>query len=449
MSSAPDSISRYWLFSGVFALAIAGLFSVVLVLARSPQFANLIPLNDVFHTALIIHVDLSITVWFLSIAGLIWAREAEKVLRPVLRLPYFRQAGAGLFFLGILAITFSPLDRSAEPLMSNYIPVLTSRLFFIGLGLVAAGIAVAIIDFMVIDGLQRQPRYSWQHSAAWIMAIMALIAFLYFERSLSALQYNPRDTAFYNNGFWAGGHILQFLFSFLLIIAWFLLIERMYGGLKYSKAIFLIFLLAVIPVFKSLHGFFTLDMDDQSFYAYFTQMMIRENGVAPALALVLIFYTMWKRRGERGEAPAVQAYFWSSLVLFGYGGILGLLISGQNVTIPAHYHGSLVGVTIAMMGLVAVLLPQYGYRDVTQWRLAIWQPIMLAAGQVLHISGLAYSGGYGVLRKTPGGMENLPASVKAALGVMGMGGLLAIVGGLMFIILIWRSVRHSAPRNDA
>lgn len=440
MNAAPHRISRYWLFSGVFALAIAGLFSVVLVLARSPQFTDLIPLNDVFHTTLIIHVDLSITVWFLSIAGLIWAKEAEKILEPAINLPYFRQGGVILFFLGILAIAFSPLDGDPEPLMSNYVPVLTSHLFFIGLGLVAAGVIVAIIDFMLTDGLKKRLEYSWLHKAAWVMAVMALIAFFYFERSWAMLQADARDTNFYNNVFWAGGHILQFLFTFLLIVAWFLLVERIYGERQQRLIITLIFLLSLFPVLGSLHGFLTLDMNDQSFYDYFTRMMIHENGVAPALALLFIFSVMWRKRAERVSAPAMQSYLWSSLVLFGYGGILGLLISGQNVTIPAHYHGSLVGVTIAMMGLVAVLLPRYGYRDVAHWKLAIWQPIVLAFGQILHISGLAYSGGYGVLRKTPGGMENLPANVKAALGMMGMGGLLAIIGGLMFIIVVWRAV---------
>ena len=46
---------------------------------------------------------------------------------------------------------------------------------------------------------------------------------------------------------------------------------------------------------------------------------------------------------------------------FGIGGLIGFLISGSNVTIPAHYHGSIVGVTLALMGVCYLLLPKLGY----------------------------------------------------------------------------------------
>jgi hypothetical protein len=109
------------------------------------------------------------------------------------------------------------------------------------------------------------------------------------------------------------------------------------------------------------------------------------------------------------------------------------------VVIPAHYHGSIVGVTLGFMGFAYMLLPQFGWRDVGSWRLAFWQPIVYGGGQLLHISGLAISGGYGVLRKTPGGLEGMSASVKAAMGLMGLGGAIAIVGGFMFVIVVFQS----------
>ena len=56
----------------------------------------------------------------------------------------------------------------------------------------------------------------------------------------------------------------------------------------------------------------------------------------------------------------------------------------------------------------------------------------------MHISGLAYSGGYEVLRKTPGAVTD---GARAAMGIMGMGGLLAIIGGILFVLVVWRSLR--------
>ena len=126
--------------------------------------------------------------------------------------------------------------------------------------------------------------------------------------------------------------------------------------------------------------------------------------------------------------------------LFLYGGLLGLLITGQNVVIPAHYHGSIVGITLAFMGYAYLMLPQFGYRAVAHMRTAYWQPIIYGVGQVMHVSGLAYSGGYGVLRKTAGGVGELAPNIKIALGFMGLGGVLAIAGGLMFVIVVAKAL---------
>mgnify|MGYP001604321481 CR=1 FL=1 len=54
----------------------------------------------------------------------------------------------------------------------------------------------------------------------------------------------------------------------------------------------------------------------------------------------------------------------------------------------------------------------------------------------MHILGLAWCGCYGVKRKTSGaaqGLENLPE--LAGMAMMGLGGLIAIIGGIMFILV--------------
>ena len=53
------------------------------------------------------------------------------------------------------------------------------------------------------------------------------------------------------------------------------------------------------------------------------------------------------------------------------------------------------------MGLCYHLLPRLGFGPVSV-RLATWQLYLYAGGQLLHIVGLAWSGGYGVQRKTAG-----------------------------------------------
>ena len=130
------------------------------------------------------------------------------------------------------------------------------------------------------------------------------------------------------------------------------------------------------------------------------------------------------------------------MLLFIAGGLIGLTISGSNVKIPAHYHGCVVGVTLALMGLVFHLLPPLGYRA-PQGRLAIAQPWLYGAGQLMHIAGLVWSGGYGVQRKVAGAEQVLRSTGEmAGMALMGTGGLLAIIGGLLFVVVVLNAMRQ-------
>lgn len=113
------------------------------------------------------------------------------------------------------------------------------------------------------------------------------------------------------------------------------------------------------------------------------------------------------------------------------------------MVIPAHYHGSIVGITLAFMGFSYYLLPLFGYSLTgTAFKLAKIQPAVYALGQFMHISGLAWSGGYGVQRKTAGaaqGLDSLPE--KAGMALMGFGGLIAIIGGILFVVIYYLVIR--------
>ena len=154
-------------------------------------------------------------------------------------------------------------------------------------------------------------------------------------------------------------------------------------------------------------------------------------GVATALAII----EKW-RATPAFEIERNALLF--SVLLFGVGGSIGFMISGSTVTVPAHYHGSIVGITIAFMGISYHLLPQLGFRKV-EGRIARWQPGIYGSGQLMHIIGLAWSGGYNVARKSTDaerGFEQV-----AGMGLMGFGGLVSIVGGIMFLVLVYQSMK--------
>jgi hypothetical protein len=75
-------------------------------------------------------------------------------------------------------------------------------------------------------------------------------------------------------------------------------------------------------------------------------------------------------------------------------------------------------------------------------RIAHVQPYVYGGGQLMHILGLAWSGGYGnIQRKTAGaaqGLDNLPEI--AGMALMGLGGLVSIIGGLLFLVVAIRAI---------
>ena len=166
------------------------------------------------------------------------------------------------------------------------------------------------------------------------------------------------------------------------------------------------------------------------------------GGLAIAPLALAVLLALAPLRQLATERRPLRAALLASMLLFVAGGVIGLTISGSNVKIPAHYHGCIVGVTLALMGLVFHLLPQLGYRA-PSGRLAVLQPWLYGVGQLLHIVGLVWSGGYGVQRKVAGAEQVLRSTGEVAgMGLMGLGGLLAICGGLLFVVVVARAMRR-------
>jgi heme/copper-type cytochrome/quinol oxidase subunit 1 len=171
----------------------------------------------------------------------------------------------------------------------------------------------------------------------------------------------------------------------------------------------------------------------------FTHQMQFGGGLAVIPVGALVLWGLLKSKSADPALRPLRRSLWMSLLLFFAGGLIALFISGLNTIIPAHYHGSIVGVTLGLMGLAYLLLPRLGYAP-ARGRLAEWQPWIYGIGQLLHISGLAASGAMGIQRKTAGTAQGLDSlAAKASMGVMGLGGLLAVVGGILFVWIMLRA----------
>ncbi|MBS1247017.1 MAG: cytochrome oxidase subunit, partial [Proteobacteria bacterium] len=208
----------------------------------------------------------------------------------------------------------------------------------------------------------------------------------------------------------------------------------------------LMFALGLMAVFATPLIYYAHELTSAGHIKLFTWLMRYGGSLATLpLSLAVLIGLLAAPRAAPDER-ALRAALLTSMLLFGIGGIIGFLIEGSNVTIPAHYHGSIVGVTLAFMGLTYYLLPRLGFGEPDRkWAYA--QPWLYGGGQLLHVLGLVWSGGYGVQRKVAGAAQGLDTVERiAAMGLMGLGGLIAIIGGVVFLVVVGRALLRRPAR---
>ncbi|RKZ46197.1 MAG: cytochrome C oxidase subunit I, partial [Gammaproteobacteria bacterium] len=136
------SLAIAWLWLAVLTLLGAGIFSVLLVLSRTPMIGEIIPFTDFFHTALVIHVNLSSLVWILSFASVLWCLNSRSIFPWLARMIFV------VVLVGTAIIAISPFFGSANALMSNYIPILDAPLYLSGLIIFGIGIGLQVVFSM-------------------------------------------------------------------------------------------------------------------------------------------------------------------------------------------------------------------------------------------------------------------------------------------------------------
>ena len=183
-----------------------------------------------------------------------------------------------------------------------------------------------------------------------------------------------------------------------------------------------------------------------NFKNFYTNHMIWGSSFLALIFIIAIlpnFFSLKFYKAKPNDKPLINSLI-LSVILFIYGGLLGSNINESNTLIPAHYHGSIVAVTIALIGLTYIYLPLFGGQKINS-KLAMMQPIIYGIGQIIHITGLAISGGYGVLRKSPDSI--LGFNAKFWMGVMGIDGGITMIAGLMFLIICYKSIVNSDKKN--
>jgi len=429
-------ITAKWLGLAVASLLAAGVFSLLLVLSRTPGVQSIIPWIDFFHVALVVHVDLSVLIWFLSMAGVFWCASNPKSGGLIDNLAWY------IAVAGTLVMVSSPFFGVGNPLMNNYVPVLQHPVFYAALSTFGIGIGILLVGRLIHLPNMPTDGKDVLSLACYLAAIPTLLSIAALVWTYTEIPEALSGELYFEVLFWGAGHTLQFTHTLLLLVAWVWLAQAC--GARFSLppkvmaalSVLVILPLVLVPMIYS-HG----AVESAVHRLEFTQLMQYGGLACMPLGMIVIWQLFAMPRAEPVAKPMKSALI-ASFVLFSAGGIIGFMIEGVNVVIPAHYHGSIVGVTLAFMGVAYLLMPKLGLGKPSV-KLAKIQPYVYGGGQLMHILGLAWSGGYGVQRKTAGAAQDLDRLPEVlGMGMMGLGGLISTIGGLLFLIVIikaWRS----------
>ncbi|MDE2414852.1 MAG: cytochrome c oxidase subunit I, partial [Comamonadaceae bacterium] len=312
-------LARGWLWLGLAALIGSGLFSVLLVVSRTPYVNQWLPAANFFHISLVLHVDLSVLVWFVAMAGLLWSLHGHPRAQAMGWLALWVTGG------GTLAMALSPFVNPGEPIMANYIPVLESPLFLAGLVVFALGTAL-----LVLRGLLAAPRlglrYDGQgalHFGLSAAAIATAVALLCFAWSWVVLPTSLSGKAYYEILFWGGGHALQFTWTLLMLVSWLWLVSACGARIALSPRVtLLLFLLALVGVFITPYAYLAHDVASVEHRALLTWAM--RLGGGPAIlpvGLAAVLGVLPLRRLEARLRP-LRAALLASVLLFAAGGVI-------------------------------------------------------------------------------------------------------------------------------
>ena len=319
---------------------------------------------------------------------------------------------------GTILITLSPFIGFGQAYQNNYIPIYDNTLFKLGIALFLAAVFL------------NSAKHVSRNKEILSCVLLVFIAFACFFISYLGIKEKSSSHYMYELLFWGGGHVLQFFYTQIMIIAWLEVCRMNKVELPFTDRWRTIILMApvVFAGLSSIYIYATQSVETAGYVTYFTYQMIIGCGIAAIpFTLAALNRTIALKSYDK------LAVLFSAL-LFIAGGLLGnvahaRMMQGDITTlIPSHYHGSVIAVTIALMGL--------GYRmaGITRSSAAYIQMLIYSIGQIIYFAGLAILGQHGAPRKTPG-IQGIDVP-QMVYHFMHLGGTLALIGGIMFVVII-------------
>ena len=484
-----ESLVRVNAVVAIVALLIGATAALLLVLTRW-QAVHLLP-AEWYYRILGVH-GMNMLIFFIiffEMAVLWFAATVLLNSRPAA--PRLGWASFFVMLTGALIVEYMQWSGKADVLFTSYPPLKAHPLFYLGVILFAVGALTVVGQFfatLVIAKRERTyegslPLVVYGAMVAAIIAVITLLhgAMVYIPTFLWSIGLIPSvDPEIYRLLWWALGHSSQQINVAAMVAVWYMLGALTVGAVvlneKVSRSAFVLYVL-----FISMASAHHLLVDpgfspgwkivNTSYFMYLAVLASMIHGfTVPAgmeLGMRLRGFTDgmfgWLRRAPWGD-PGFSATV-LSVVVFGFvGGITGVTIGTEQINIivhntlrvPGHFHATVVsGTAMAFMGATYYLIPIIFKRKVAFWGAAKWQPYLFALGMLLLSMGMTFAGSFGVPRRhwdisfsqSAFGVEFNPA-VDLVLAVMGIGGIMAVTGAYLFIVIAVKSVFFGEPLGE-
>lgn len=433
LPEASRRLAAAWFAFAVAALGVSTLFALLLIVSRTPGVGTLLPGHDFFYSALVMHVSLSVIVWVLA------AGSALLALASPPRATWLGWFALALGVSGAIMMAMGPLPGSVEVLKSNYVPVLRSWPFLTGLGVF--GTAAALMALRTVLLLRpwkaeagERPAMLAAYGAAWGVLLAAVTAVW----GLALIPGTLQPVVYFEQLFWGTGHTLQLANMLFMVLAW-LWLAGSWGivGTAGRNWYRLVLFLGIAPLLAVPVLLLAYPPASAEYKLGFTELMRWGSWLA---AVPLGVSILWRLRRNTEMPACLRAGLQFSILLFFFGIVIGAFINADNIMVPAHYHGTVGAVTLALMTVCLQQLPRLGFSPVGT-SLARWQLRLYGGGTLTMALSLAVSGWMGVARKLPGDVQAISDSgVLAnpgrtiAMSFAGLGGTMAVAGSVLFVI---------------
>ncbi|MBF0295647.1 MAG: hypothetical protein HQL96_10710 [Magnetococcales bacterium] len=426
-----------WLLLGISSLALSSLCALLLAAARMPGLSERFAGREwIFNTALVLHVDLSVTVWFLAFTSALWSLAGGTRMAGLDRTAFVLSLTGGLLLLA------APWLASGQPVLSDYLPVLRNPVFLGGVVTLGIGFALAATRALLVIPRGGMVLGGVPGSGLRAAALCHLLALLACGTAFARLPDELQGKAYFNPLFWAGGHLLQFTHILTMLTVWLALARRAgipmpFGATGQGRILWLGALPALLGAWPGL----SLAPDSPEQRLFFTSLMVWGNWWAvPWIAGGIAWG--YRRRTAPLAANADNA-LWGSMLLLGLGIATGTAIHNDSVLVTAHYHGTVGAITLAYMGMTLTLLPDLG-RTPVRPALARLQARVYPLGLSLVILGLAWSGANNAPRKTP-----LASHAPEGMALMGAGAAIALTATFLFLVPALRALLGGRLRRGS